>query len=422
MLAVGAALATAAAAGGAWQSCAEWGARFPDARGSGRCVAQSDIPKQLADYCPGRTGPACVWADDAAQLRFAKVQGNQWAIAFDLNLQPPNRSACTAASHATACDMWLPPCGSEDKVETLDPEAPFGKPGDACQGICSDSGCGTKKVWWECTPPAFCPGPSPAPAQGGGCTIPDLTLPGPNRLTMYIHDVSALLSYWVYVPLGAGPWPVFLFGHGLGGHPSDYNTVLPLIASHGFIIVAPADGPYDKHDKLMGARHWVEAQNQNTTSPLKGKIRGDYAMGGHSMGGINTCVAAGTEKGFDSLVRAIIPMHGHAFQPWGRRADMKKITVPILMTAGQNDSVVAPGGCHSAWNEVPAPGLYLELRDASHYSSVVNTREVPAVVAFLRLYLNNDTQCHDTVWGTGPGSLVADQSWSTTAIRAPPAH
>ena len=89
-------------------------------------------------------------------------------------------------------------------------------------------------------------------------------------------------------------YPVVTWGHGAMGSPSDYTSLLHILASHGFVVIGSTAGNVQDggnsgnqfRNKMVEVAEWVVEQNSNSSSVLYQRIDTDkIGASGHSQGG-----------------------------------------------------------------------------------------------------------------------------------------
>jgi predicted dienelactone hydrolase len=205
----------------------------------------------------------------------------------------------------------------------------------------------------------------------------------------------------LYVPqAGAGPLPVLVFSHGLGGSRGGYEYLGRHWGSHGYVCVHIQHKGSDdavwkgKENRMEELRKAVrvpanilnrpadvsfaldQLEKMNKEGRLKGRLDLEkVGLAGHSFGAFTTLACAGqtffTARGgttgkAESRVKAAIAMSP---QPQaGRRVDRKKayatIKIPIFHMTGTEDDGVAiteakPADRRVPYDHIPAPGQYL---------------------------------------------------------------
>jgi dienelactone hydrolase len=155
------------------------------------------------------------------------------------------------------------------------------------------------------------------------------------------------------VDLTGGPYPFIVFAHGLGS-PNNASQVLTThLASHGYIVIAPAfplstflapGGPStaDQPDQALDVRFLIDTFLAFNTQPahmFEGSIDPDkIGMTGHSNGGMSTIITSYDATLRDARIKAAMPISppGCIFQPgWYGAVD-----VPLMLLHGDNDLLV----------------------------------------------------------------------------------
>lgn len=219
------------------------------------------------------------------------------------------------------------------------------------------------------------------------------------------RDVPAL----IYCPKeGAGPFPVILFSHGLGGSRNGYSYLGEYWSSHGYIsvhvqhpgsdteMIKQSGGPRQAIPALKAATtdpdnlinrpkdisfaiDQLIALNQ-TTGPLQGKF--DLArigMAGHSFGAYTTMAIAGfsirSKSLADPRVKAAIAMSTPANATTGTRdagAGYSTVHIPVLHFTGTADNSMireqdAAEFRRKPYDLSPGPDTYLVIfKDGDH--------------------------------------------------------
>lgn len=218
--------------------------------------------------------------------------------------------------------------------------------------------------------------------------------------------------------------PFISFAHGTtaGGAKTytDYVVDLSLVASYGFVIVAPDSCPTIEcfsgyaSDQLAT----IDSCFKNSGQPGKGKalhpslVYADFAhigIYGHSMGGMATMKSAEYAKQY--TISAAVAQHP-CRDIYEKPGD---IACPIMYTAGTADTICADG-CSKTFYEqtsVSKAGskILFDVAGASHFepTSTGKNSEVPAVAFFLTCHLRNEN-C-DKVYGAD-GKAICKQIYA----------
>ncbi|HYG61513.1 MAG TPA: alpha/beta fold hydrolase [Thermoanaerobaculia bacterium] len=226
----------------------------------------------------------------------------------------------------------------------------------------------------------------PAPRQEGPAR-PAPAAPGYKRAPG-AHQVETSLFEWtdtargrtvpvkIYSPQGAGPFPVIVFSHGLGGSRDGYEYLGRHWASHGYVVVhvqhpgsdssvwqgtlhplksmrAASSDPANSIARPLDVRFTIdrlEALNREA-SPYKGRLDlEDLGVAGHSFGAYTALAVAGQmfvrgnrEMSLaDPRVKAVLAMSAPApARKWQADKSYSRIKVPVLhMTGTRDDSPI----------------------------------------------------------------------------------
>ena len=234
------------------------------------------------------------------------------------------------------------------------------------------------------------------------------------------------------------PYPLLMFSHGSCGFPTQSTFLLPSIASHGFIVVAPPhpgntlqDFPncgtaqaqvasaFERPQDILYVLNALIAADGDPSSPFFGAIDANrLGMSGHSFGGYTTYVATSLEPRF----KAAMP-----FAPYV--GTTPALTIPSLTMLGQIDGVVSDDAIRTAYANGSAPKYLVEIANAGHYAfsdgcfpspdcnppTTLTQDEAHAavrrwVLPFLEVYLAGDTSFSPFLAPiTGPGFVFEAQ-------------
>lgn len=176
----------------------------------------------------------------------------------------------------------------------------------------------------------------------------------------------------IYLPQGAGPFPVVIFSHGLGGSRDGYEYLGRWWAGCGYVTVhlqhagsddtvwkdVPAAGRRkaltdsvldvsNALNRMLDVRFAIDEltrQNQNAKSPLHDHLDlAHIGMAGHSFGGWTTMAVAGQAPGpggrpvADPRISAAVQMSAPAASWQLRKDSLSGITIPVLHLTGTLD-------------------------------------------------------------------------------------
>jgi predicted dienelactone hydrolase len=178
--------------------------------------------------------------------------------------------------------------------------------------------------------------------------------------------------------LSGGPYPVLMFSHGSCGYPLQSTFLLPLIASRGYVVVAPPHpgntlfefpacgspavqvaSAQERPQDIIFALDQMLAANADSGSPFFGALDPDrVGMSGHSFGGYTTFFVAFLDpriKVAVALAPATPVMHA-AF------------AVPSLLMLGTIDGVINLATARTAYANSSSPKYKVEIEHAGHYA------------------------------------------------------
>lgn len=178
--------------------------------------------------------------------------------------------------------------------------------------------------------------------------------------------------------LSGAPYPVLLFSHGSCGYPLQSTFLLPLIASRGYVVIAPPhpgntifelpacgsstavlEAAVERPQDVIFALDQMLAAGADPGSPFFGAL--DLArigMSGHSFGGFTTFRVLD----LDARFRVAIPMAP------ATPAGSASFAVPSLMMLGSIDSVVNNASARQAYADSASPKYKVEIEHAGHYA------------------------------------------------------
>ena len=179
------------------------------------------------------------------------------------------------------------------------------------------------------------------------------------------------------VDASGGPYPVVLFSHGSCGFPLQSIFLSSLLASHGFIVVAPPHpgntlsefptcgtiqaqvaAAVERPQDMIFVLDQILAADLDPGSDFFGSVdETRVAMTGHSFGGLTTYLVQPIEP----RITAAIPMAAAT-------GGTVELSVPSLTMLGQIDSVVSNAGIRGAYERSASPKWLVEIRDAGHYA------------------------------------------------------
>ncbi|MEW6271237.1 MAG: hypothetical protein AB1689_18300 [Thermodesulfobacteriota bacterium] len=173
------------------------------------------------------------------------------------------------------------------------------------------------------------------------------------------------------------PFPVVVFSHGMCGSPRQSLFLTPLLASQGFVVVAPphpgnttADIPFcltpeslvssfrERPHDVRFVLDQMLAASAEPGSPFFGTLDADrVGMSGHSFGGLTTYLVEDLEP----RIKVAIPMAPAIL-------NQPSLAIPSLTLLGQVDGVLPVAPMRTAWEASAAPKYLVEIEHAGHYA------------------------------------------------------
>jgi dienelactone hydrolase len=181
---------------------------------------------------------------------------------------------------------------------------------------------------------------------------------------------------------GDGPFPLIVFGHGLGGSPAYLEALTEAWAAQGFVVAAPFF-PFSRGD-APGGPDASDVQNQtgdvsfvidavileaeNAYSPLVGLVDGErIGVAGHSNGAITTIGVTMHTCCRDDRIDAAIEMAGTANPFDGGEYDWTS-GLPFLVVHGTEDALVSYANAPDIYNRLVGPKGLLTIEGGDHGS------------------------------------------------------
>jgi predicted dienelactone hydrolase len=214
-------------------------------------------------------------------------------------------------------------------------------------------------------------------------------------------------------------WPVLLFSHGLGGSPisGDHIEALKLLASHGWVVVAPFHGDprivnvrlEDGGDLLQAILNFPKYTAMQSVRPLALAQALDYVLGsadwkdrvdpnavagfGASLGAESLMLRAGARLTVsvglsskqvmaDSRLKAVatyVPYFGQPIFPaFGRDQEGvdDMLPVPVLAISGTADTTAPIGTTEDAILRLPQSRILVSLEGVTHGFDIPSTGDI----------------------------------------------
>ena len=249
----------------------------------------------------------------------------------------------------------------------------------------------------EMAPSAFPPASIDELTSRGAFTAATLTSTGPNR------------GYNVYYPEELGrdgvKHPVMTWGNGATTTP-DLYPLLPLMASHGFVVVA-ARSSFVNGAMLRDGLDWMLAQNEVAGSDFEGLLDTDKVGSfGYSLGSLATF-----EIGTDPRLKTTVHISGGIIGA----ADKPQATAVDVPTAYFCDKDQTGPNCDSDFDVVDDnPTFYGRMPGYGHVDYMLNPTHIEAmnapIVGWLRWQLMGD-QAMAAMFEGADCTLCTDSAW-----------
>jgi predicted dienelactone hydrolase len=244
----------------------------------------------------------------------------------------------------------------------------------------------------------------------------------------------------VDAPLDAsgGPYPIVLFSHGSCGYARQSTFFTSVLASRGYIVIAPphpgntlddglavcgsiqaqVDSLTERPEDMIFVLDQMLAENANALSLFHGALDPSrVAMTGHSFGGLTTFLVQAREP----RITVALPMAPAA------GPTQAGFTVPSMMMLGASDSVVNIPNAEAAYGRSVGPKALVKIDHTGHYAfsngcfaspdcnPPVTLTQAEAhllvnrwVLPFLEVYLVGDDSYAPLLSAPAPPSVVLD--------------
>jgi dienelactone hydrolase len=226
--------------------------------------------------------------------------------------------------------------------------------------------------------------------------ITDYTANGPFN-TVVEANVGPGNAYTIFrpEPLGANGFmhAPMIYGHGIGGQVSGFANFLKIVASHGFVVIGCNilnGGPNSpaNNTAMTTGLNWILQQNTTAGSKFQGKLAVTRAVSmGYSVGG-----TAAVDIGGHEAIRTVVSIHGHI--------STATLHGTLLQTSGTKDNVGLPMQQQTFTNSKVQTFLgTVTNADHGYISQNNGGAERPAIVAWLRYWIYNDTGAKNYFYG-----------------------
>jgi len=178
------------------------------------------------------------------------------------------------------------------------------------------------------------------------------------------RDLGGLLD----APLAPrGPFALLAFSHGNGGEPNQSRYQVMHLASHGFVVIAPAhpgsrgsecgfscsgtqtaDSAANRPGEILAAVDFALAEAADPGAPLEGAAsEARLGVFGHSFGGFTTLGVLGGESRARFLA-------GLAMAPAANPGAAPLITAPTMLMVAELDTLVSIASARTTYELIPA--------------------------------------------------------------------
>jgi len=183
-----------------------------------------------------------------------------------------------------------------------------------------------------------------------------------------------------------GPYPVILFSHGSMSIRFQSTFLTTYLASHGYVVISPdhegntfaqleegnvlsLDAQLESllnrpQDLLFVLDRYSELPEDDSLFEMLDVER--VGVSGHSFGAVTTLRVAG----MDSRIDAIAPQcpAGYSFTWLDIEKPLEEIGIPVMLQMAEDDRTTPAAMAESIWEHVRAPGYYLSLQTAGHFT------------------------------------------------------
>lgn len=252
---------------------------------------------------------------------------------------------------------------------------------------------------------------------------------------VFPNGLQSPIGVQLYYPTDTPPQsklPVVVWTGGILSEPGNYNRLLQMLASNGYIVAVAYDyvNSYG-YLPLIGANAVARA-NRDPHSPLYG--RADLtrtAIAGHSAGGQATQQAASLPGSVWKLIDSSLTLRSATAVEPGPLAVGSLLTVPTLFMSGSDDTVV-PSELWVRYTQYnlaqQVPAYLLCARQASHYTildDLAHNTFAPALLSWVDYTLRQDPTAArqfvgaDWALRTDPNFAYVKRNGAANALTAP---
>ena len=246
----------------------------------------------------------------------------------------------------------------------------------------------------------------------GTIAVDSLGKDGPY-MSMTVPKTGPNNKYTIYRPqtLAPGgaknPFVAWISG---GGSTSDQYTLLPHLATHGFVIVASDTAPNVGEQEALGkemvaAVDWMVAETQRSGSDYADKVDATkVAAMGYSMGGL-----AATACGADPRWTTTVHISGGAGD-----GTIKNLHAPAAMLCGASGVDIAGANCATDFDQATTPMFYGVFNGGDHLgvrTAPYSDRIAAFITGWLRWQLMGDQMLQPMFVGDAC-TVCKDMNWT----------
>jgi dienelactone hydrolase len=227
-------------------------------------------------------------------------------------------------------------------------------------------------------------GPDPTVASVAATSGPfataQLSVPPGNGFNggMIYYPTDTSLGTWGAVAIVPGYTALFA---------NEEAWMGPWLASFGFVVIGVETNSRTDYDVARGTELLAALDYLTQQSPVRDRVDPTrLSVVGHSMGGGGVVYATEHRPSLKAAV---------ALAPFSPSQNMSTDTVPTMVMAGQNDTVVTPSYLSGLYATMPATTQsdFLQIAGADHiYYTHPNSVEMRILIPWLKTFVDNDTR------------------------------
>ena len=246
----------------------------------------------------------------------------------------------------------------------------------------------------------------------GTVAAADLSKDGPYMSTT-VKNTGPNNNYTIYRPQQLGPGgaknPFVAWISGGGSSPDQY-TLLPHLATHGFVIIASNTVPQVGQQQALGkemvaAVDWMLMEIQRSGSDYAAKVDATkVAAMGYSMGGL-----AATAAGADPRWTTTVHISGGAGD-----GSVKNLHAPAAMLCGASGVDIAGANCATDFQQATTPVFYGVFNGGDHLgvrTPPYSDRIATVITGWLRWQLMGD-QTLKAMFVGDTCAVCTDSNWT----------